>query len=287
MATKPKTTESNKKQEKKEEKKIIKPIDKSISQPAIDFESDAGAGFENMGKDDFSVPRLCILQALSPQVTKGEEAFIPGAAAGNFCIASIEQVFDEEQGVSLIPVSYRRTYIEFKTRKQGGGFVRDHGPASDILTKCRRNEDTGEQVTPEGTIIVTVSEYFMFMLDADGGYTPILISMKGAQMKHARQLNTKLNNLKIAGAGGSRFTPPMSYSVLTAKTKPESNEKGNWFGWDIEITGNVTEIENGAEIYAAAKEFRKQIDAGKIKPAAEEYQQEPDDIAAASNSGSM
>lgn len=260
MATKQQLT----KQQPTKDKEIVKKPVTTVS-ASVDFSKDAGAGQESMGKEDYSVPRLIILQALSPQVTKGEDAFIKGAAAGNFCIAATGEVFDEEEGVKIIPVSYRRTYIEFKARSTGGGFVRDHGPGSDIINRCNRNEKTGANELPNGNIVNTVSEYFIFLLMPDGTHRPMMLSMTGAQLKHARKWNTAMNQLRISDGKGGSFNPAMFYGVYLAKTMPESNDQGNWFGWDIKQEGDVTTIPNGIEIYKQAKEFSSQVKAGAVK----------------------
>ena len=49
--------------------------------PSIILE-DAGTASENMTNDDMLIPRLRILQALSPQVSKADGAYIKGAEAG-------------------------------------------------------------------------------------------------------------------------------------------------------------------------------------------------------------
>jgi hypothetical protein len=44
-------------------------------------------------------------------------------------------------------------------------------------------------------------------------------------------------------------------------TQAESNDKGKWFGWEVERTGPV----ESSALYAAAKAFAQSVGAGDIK----------------------
>lgn len=234
----------------------------------INAEEDAGVGQEGMTSQDFSIPRLVILQGLSPQLKKNDEAFIKGAEEGDICDTINARVFktDGGAGVTLIPVSYRRTHLEWKSREQGGGFVQDHGPESDILSKTARNESTGANVLPNGNNISVVAEYFCFMLDETGTPQPYVLSMTGSQMKKARRWNTVMSQYRVPKADGTgHFNPAMFYRSYTFTTVPESNPKGSWYGWKIIPGKTVLELPHGADIYQAAREFRAQVATGAVK----------------------
>ena len=68
---------SNEKSEKGEvtEKKAT-----GVAVPSF-FEDDAGAGFEHVTAEDLTVPRLKILQALSPEVNRADGKYVDGAVA--------------------------------------------------------------------------------------------------------------------------------------------------------------------------------------------------------------
>jgi hypothetical protein len=42
---------------------------------------------------------------------------------------------------------------------------------------------------------------------------------------------------------------------------PESNDKGKWFGWEVERIGSVEDV----NLYQAAKEFAASIGSGEVK----------------------
>ena len=47
------------------------------------FAEDAGSGLENVTSEDMAIPRLKILQALSPEVNKNDGKYVEGASAGD------------------------------------------------------------------------------------------------------------------------------------------------------------------------------------------------------------
>ena len=248
-----------------------KALAKVSSAPAnIDslLEEDAGAGQENMDRNDFSVPRLTILQDLSPQVKKTETAFIKGAEVGMICDTISGNLFDSEKGILVLPVSYRRAYIEWRDRKKGGGFVADHGSDGDIVNSCTR-DDKGRLTHENGNQISVVGEYFIFLIDENGGHTPYVLSMAGSQLKKARKWNTIINQLRIPRpSGGGTFCPAMFARSYQLTTVPERNDQGSWFGWAIKPSEFTLDIEGGAEIYVAAREFRKSVMEGKVAASA-------------------
>lgn len=235
----------------------------------VDLEADAGVGQETMDRNDYAIPRLTILQDLSPQVKKTEQGYIKGAETGNICDILNELLFDGESGIIVVPASYRRAYIEWRPRKDGGGFAGDHGSDGAILDQCKENPETGvRNVLPNGNTIATVGEYFVFLVQKDGSFTPYVLSMAGSQLKKARRWNTMINQLRVPRKEGGTFNPAMFYRSYQLTTVPERNDKGSWFGWKISPGEDTLSLESGEQIYLAARDLRGQVAEGKVTAAA-------------------
>jgi hypothetical protein len=69
-----------------------------------------------------------------------------------------------------------------------------------------------------------------------------------------------MQSVKVAGKNGL-FTPPMYSQVYRLTTAAESNDKGKWFGWEVERIGPVED----ATVYQAAKAFALSVNAGDVK----------------------
>ena len=105
---------------------------------------DAETG-HNMSNDDMMIPRLRILQDGSPQTKKREGEYVEGAEAGHIFDSVSRNIYDGEKGITVVTVSYRTTYIEWKADRKG--LVADHGNKPELLNNCTQS-DKGKYFTP-------------------------------------------------------------------------------------------------------------------------------------------
>jgi len=87
-----------------------------------------------------------------------------------------------------------------------------------------------------------------------------LITMKSTQLKKSRKWNSMMMSTKMMGANGP-FTPPMYSHLYRLSTQAESNDKGKWFGWEVERVGPIED----KNVYQAAKTFAASVSSGEIK----------------------
>lgn len=235
---------------------------------------DAGAGSENIGREDVAIPRIVILQSGSPQVNKRDAAYVEGASAGDFFNTLDNSVFDGAEGVLFVPCAYRRAFIEWKPRTDGGGFVRDHGSNPAILDQCHKDDASGKDILPNGNEVVTTAEYIGFLINEESGIPQqVVISMTSTQLKKARRWNTMIQQLLIPKPQGiGVFNPAMFYKAYKLTTVPEGNDKGNWFGWEITPDVETLSLNNGEQIYLSARAFKKAINEGKVQVAQDTQQ---------------
>lgn len=241
---------------------------------AAAFEEDAKDN-PRFGREDLAIPRLVILQTMSPQCDKAKPEFVKGAEAG-MVYDTVNGVLlnrtvtkdgkEVQEGIEVVVAHYRRTHIEWRTRNDGGGFVADLGADDACLKRTTRDEKTGASLTPEGTEVVPTAEYVLLLLLASGAAMPVVTSMSKTQMKKAKRWNTLMAQLALPRASGQgSFNPPTFYSVWRLTTVPESNEKGSWFNWEVARVGNLTERGGGEALYHQARDLRKLVDAGAVK----------------------
>jgi|TARA_R110000796_G_scaffold250315_2_gene379142 hypothetical protein len=229
---------------------------------------DAETG-HNMSNDDMMIPRLRILQTGSPQVNKREGQYVEGAEAGHIFDSVSNKAYDGEAGLTVVPVSYRTTFIEWKADRKG--LVADHGNKPELLNNCTQSEK-GKYFTPEGNEMVRSAEYFVYVVAEDGSYTPALISMASSGLKKSRRWNSMINRLQIPHPNGSgTINPAMFWTAYKIFSVPESNDDGSWFNWEIEMLydaksgGVIDNLENGTQLYLEARSFKKKIAEGDVK----------------------
>ena len=219
------------------------------------FEADANVGAQNIEQEDLALPFLKILGQLSPEVNKRDGKYVEGAEPGKIINTVTNQLFDE---VNVVPCHYKRQYIEWQDRGQSTGApVAIHDADSDIISQTTRDKSYKDRL-PNGNYLDNTASHFVLQL----GDTPqsALISMKSTQLKVSRKWNSMMMGLKMQGKNGL-FTPPTYSHIYKLKTVQMSNDKGTWFGWDVEKVGPVTD----KGIYDMAKNFALSVGKGEIE----------------------
>jgi len=232
--------------------------------PAIpmDFERDAGKGFETADKDAYAIPFLIVLQTNSPQVSEGDAAHVKGAKAGMLMNSATKELFDGKVGVLLVPAYYQHRYVEWVPRDQGGGYRGDYSPQDVDVTKLSRNQ-SGKFVLDNGNYLADTRYHFCIQLISDGPRT-VVLSLSSTQIKKSKNWMTLMQTIKLKGKTDRKYTPPTYSHAYKMTTVQESNDKGKWMGVVIEVNHLLSGKE--ADIYVLAKEFAKQVSTGQAKP---------------------
>jgi len=214
------------------------------------FIEDANSGLENITAEDLTIPRLKILQALSPEVNKRDGKYVEGASAGDVINTVTSKLYNEDNELVVLPVAYKRLFLEWQPRESGGGLVTQHEDQA-ILSKTTKNH-IGQDVLENGNYIQTSANHFVLVLNSDGSYDTAMIPMAGTQLKKSRTWNSVMASIKMR-SNDKVFTPPSFSHKYLLKTVQESNDRGSWFGWSISNLGQLTEDE--MFFYEAAKDF--------------------------------
>ena len=247
---------------KKAEKEEVKPIN-----PSVDFGQFGATGFENVTQADLGIPFLMIVQKMSPEVDKESPKYIPGLEPG-MIINSLNKAVYGGKGEPFVftPYSYHRMWVEWKPRTNGGGLVKAH-PTDAILAETTKGPK-GEDMLRNGNIIVNTAYLFGAVLETSTEplAEPIhaVLSFTSTQLKKARGWLSHMQALRL-DIGGNRVTPPMFAYRWKLSTTPESNDKGTWYGWKIEI-GEIHTDGNLVKLLAA--ETKKNSDVRQLQIAA-------------------
>jgi hypothetical protein len=223
---------------------------------AGDFEQDASGGFESMGQDDFALPFLRLLTNTSPEV--GE---VDGAMPGMVFNTVNSTLYDGKKGLIVVPCAYVRQYIEWAPRGVGSGAPITIYPAtSDILSRTHREPGDNKDYLDSGNYIENTANHYVMVMNDDGIPEPALITMKSTQLKKSRKWNSMMMSTKLMGKNGP-YTPPMYSHLYRLTTQAESNDKGKWYGWEVERIGPIEDM----NVYHAAKAFAQSVHAGDVK----------------------
>ena len=222
------------------------------------FEADANAGSQNISQEDLALPFLKVLGQLSPEVNKKHGKYVEGAEPGMILNTVTNESYDGTKGIEVLPVYYKRQYVEWQDRGESKGApVAIHDAGSDILSKATRDKSFKDRL-PNGNYLENTANHFVILL----GKTPTtaLISMKATQLKVSRKWNSMMMGIKLQGKNGL-FTPPTYSHIYKLKTVQMSNDKGTWFGWDVSKIGPISD----KSVYDIAKSFASRVGKGEIQ----------------------
>lgn len=218
-----------------------------------------GSGLENVTAKDLLIPRLTILQGLSPQVTQGKPEFDPEAKVGQIYDVGLQEGFSG--AVVIIPVHYVKQYLEWAPRNTGKGLIAIHDDPA-VLDDTTL-DDKRRNVLHNGNYIQETAQFYI--MNASAGMRKSFIPMVSTQLKKARRLLTLATDERIPGPGGVEIVPPLYYRTYTLSTVPESNAEGNWMGWKIERGAALPELPNWKQLLVEIKNFRDSLTKGDIK----------------------
>ena len=223
------------------------------------FEADANQGAQNITQDDLALPFLKVLGQLSPEVNtrNGKSKYIKGAEPGMILNTVSTELYDGAKGISVLPVFYKRQYIEWQDRGEGQGSPVHIYEAGDDIPQTTRDKSNKDRLANGNYLENTASHYVIVLGDSPSS---ALISMKATQLKISRKWNSMMMGIKLQGKNGL-FTPPTYSHIYTLKTVQMSNDKGTWFGWDVSKEGPVKD----KSVYDIAKQFAARVSKGEVE----------------------
>lgn len=204
--------------------------------------SGAGRGSENVGTEDLVIPRLEVLQDLSPMCTKDDPEYNKNAEAGGLTNSVTSQLYGKE--VFVVPVHYSKQWLVWKDRKKGGGFFGAYP----------NPEEAGDRVEQEGgkaqgVESIDTPTHLCLLVNRDtGGVDEVIISMPRTKAKISRQWNSM-----VKMAGGDRFA-----RVYRITTQREENAKGKFFNFAVAQSGFPNKV-----LYDKAEKLYQSIAQGR------------------------
>lgn len=165
----------------------------ALSDARPDFMKANDRGNEDVSIDDLTIPRIDVIQDLSPQIKESKPEYIEGAKVGMLFNTVTNKLYPG--GIIFVPVFFRKEWVVWKDIKAGGGFK---GAFDSELEaeKFRRTLDDGSKCET-----VDTAQHYGIVINPDKTLEEVVISMSKSKMKVSRKLNSM-----VKLAGGDRFS---------------------------------------------------------------------------------
>ena len=227
------------------------------------YEQFAGAGFENHTADDYSIPFINILQALSPQLNDN-----PELRQGMVLNTVTGEVFAGNEGITFIPATTQHKFTEFKPREAGGGFVGNHEPNSELVQHCKANQSFGDFKTPEGNELIETFYVYGVLIDGNGDSSQVVVAFTSSKIKKYKGWMTKAKTIQIPLPDCRRIPAPLFAHKYRLKTVSEKNAKGQFFNWEIAFDGEnamAARLVPNDPLFQYAVKTKEMVDKGTAK----------------------
>lgn len=214
------------------------------------IKQDSNRGNENVSSEDLQLPRIDVLQALSPQINKKKDEYIDGAEVGMLYNTLTSELYSD--GVIFTPVTFVKRYLVWVDREKdsNGGLMGVFDSAEEAETFADNHNDSDKlEISP-------TAEHLVLLEDG----TEVILSMAKSRMKVSRKFNSlvRLN-------GGDRFS--RSYMATSVDDKSSQGEFQN-----MGITPHGFPSE---EVYLKAEALFEAINGGEKKQQQAAYSEEP------------
>ncbi len=239
-------------------------------------EFEGGAGLENVTAKDILIPRLTLLQGLSPQVIKGNALFLPDARVGDFCDTGLQEIFKDK--LLLLPCFYATIYLLWGPDRSG--LVKNYGTDRSTFDALEEDEDR-KRIDDDGNTCVETATYFALNLTAGGRKSFIPLSV--TQLQAHRQWMTALTSEKVKRTDGSEFTPSIFYRTWEATVVQKTNKKGTWNIWQFRPGEKLMDFDKSGRLLEEAKKFYLQARDGLVRG----DMSADENLAGGDNSGAM
>lgn len=206
--------------------------------------ADSARGSEEVTSNDIVLPRIDVLQALSPQIKKTDPKYIPTAEQGLIFNTVSGELYGS--AIMFIPISFKREFIIWQDRKAGGGF------RGAFQTEDEADAELATLENPDGHEIVETHVHFILLAHEDGRLEEAVLSLSRSKRKVSRKLNSLVQMIP-----GDRFSRVYRLTAVEV-----SGPKGEYWSVDVASVGYASKegYLRGQSVYNAIHRGEVAID---------------------------
>ncbi len=217
-------------------------------------------GLSDMKREDYAIPFIKIIQALSPEKTKGHAKWIKGAEEGDFVNSLTGELTKGDAGLQVVRVAFEKKWLEWRPRKTGGGLVAISD--TELEAKQRKIPDIGNPDTD--TTIEETAQIYALVYSETAGWTQAVLPWSRTKLKESRRWNGLVAEQTTKRWGIPTPRPgvlPAWGVIYHLTTKMETNKAGQPYSAPKVEPVGPTPI----DVFRAALSFREIILAGMVK----------------------
>ena len=209
------------------------------------MESGTSRGSEDVDANDLTIPRIQIIQALSPQKKKTHAKYIDGAEEGFAFNTATDELYKD--GLFIVPVYFRKEWLIWtEERTDANGYRGAYGSEAEAVKALKELPDGGDCMIQD-----THQQFCLVINPSDQSCQEVVISMARSQIKVSKRLNTQ-----VRLAGGDRFNCVYKFNVVDDKS-----DSGEFYNWGFKKVGYIPEwaYKQAEAMYDAVKSGERDV----------------------------
>jgi hypothetical protein len=215
---------------------------------------EAYEGTIDSGSTGIDLPRLAVLQAMSPQLKRGGEQYIREAEAGDFCLAGSDLADHFKNGVAAIFCDYRTHHVVWP-KERGASQPRNYFEDDSILTKARKEGynwflSNGDEVVQTATWFCLVTDYDPSRPIGETGWIQTYFPLKHSGWKEHKALKKAIESEPLIEVNGRPWKPKtLFWRVWILKKASRHNRHGqDWEAWTAEPGPTLVELDRASGV---------------------------------------
>ena len=229
------------------------------------FVADAGAGFdEGVDAGAYALPYISILQALSPQVQRGHQAYINGANPGLLYNTVTKEISETVDGRV---VRRTHTFCKWELREKGGGFLGETEATVDAVQAYAqlKRDDKNRAIDADGKHITEHRNFYCQIIRNGHAIEQIVVSMASSQLAVARKWNYNIASksarvLRVwddaEGHHEAEF-PVAPSEIWRLGTEMKTKGNNSWYLWTFQHIGRHSNAKLYGEVRAAIAQAKE------------------------------
>lgn len=186
---------------------------------------------------DYLIPLIYVLNDLSKPVLKRDPAYIEGAEPGDILLRSYaDPIIKGSVGIYFQPTYYDKCWMEWRPRKNGGGFMGRHTDRPDDAIEAQADE--GNRIIfrrPNGNEVIETRQHYG-IVHLNKLRLPYIIPFQSTGHTISRDWMNKMG-AKTLDDGSQTDTFAQLWHITT---RMRVNQFGSWYQLAIEDAGWVT-----------------------------------------------
>lgn len=207
-----------------------------------------GKGMENVDQSMLTLPRVKLLQDMSPEVKKSSDRRIEGAEPGHLMLSTGSELFEE---MFVINLKLKTGFVAFseESKMPFRAMAAEGEEGADGLFSSKEKAESalifegidpdkvvstpGQQAPRDGYTLLESHRHYVLVLDPESGRvkTPAVVDFIKTKVAISKNWNTM-----IATQGGDRYS-----SVWRVGAKVQTWGDNSWYNYDVSFHGWATD----------------------------------------------